>query len=259
MRKIEPSAALFAITLAGLAALGIKYGNFVPLLDPLPWPPTCTYIVGAVVVVACAGLFFTPTVAACAVIIAACCIAWALTRLSPIIHAPLSIGSWYGFSEAISTLVGVWTLFALFRRRSPANASATLTGERALQIGRILFGGACLVFGCAHFAYADYSMPFVPTWLPARMPLVYVTGACHVAAGVGLILGLLPRLAATLESVMIVLFGVLVWLPSHFAQPTPKWAGSPQNQWSETILNFLLAAVAWLIADSLCPRTRTKS
>lgn len=110
------------------------------------------------------------------------------------------------------------------------------------------------MYGGAHFAYAAYSLPFVPTWLPARMPLVYVTGACHIAAGLGLVLDVLPWLAAALESLMMVLFGVLVWLPSHFAHPVPRWAGSPQNQWSETLLTFLLAAVAWLIADSLRAR-----
>jgi uncharacterized membrane protein len=133
-----------------------------------------------------------------------------------------------------------------------------LTSDIALQVARGLFGAACLVFGIAHFAYAAYSLSFVPTWLPARMQFVYVTGIFHAAAGAGLILGILPRLAAKLEATMIVIFGVLVWLPSHFANPTPTWAGHPQNQWSETIINFLLAGVAWLIAESLASGVGTK-
>jgi uncharacterized membrane protein YphA (DoxX/SURF4 family) len=177
----------------------------------------------------------------------------------PVFHAPLSVGSWYGVSEAMSLLVGVWTLYALHRRRDYPDVVKAIISHRALRIARIIFGAACLVYGCAHFAYAEYSLPFVPTWLPARTALLYFTGVCHAAAGVGLILGLLPRLAAALEAVMIVLFGFLVWLPSHFANPVPKWAGSPHNQWSETFLNFLLAAVAWLIADSLRARVPTTS
>jgi len=55
---------------------------------------------------------------------------------------------------------------------------------------------------------------------------------------------------------MIVLFRFLVWLLSHFANSVPKWAASPHNQWSETFLNFVLAAVAWMITDSLRPRAR---
>jgi uncharacterized membrane protein len=257
MWKIGFGGALFAASVAGLAVLSLVYGNFAPLLGPFPWSNSWTYGLGALLLAACVGLFLARTVVSSAIIIAVYAVTWAAAGVRPIVNAPLSVGSWYGFSEAVSLLVGVWTLYALRRRRDRAAATEALTSDRALRAGRILFGAACLVYGIAHFAYAAYSLPFVPTWLPARMQLVYVTGACHAAAGVGLIVGLLPRLAATLEAIMIVLFGVLVWLPSHFAHPVPKWAGSLQNQWSETLLNFVLASVAWLIADSLC-RTRTQ-
>jgi hypothetical protein len=50
---------------------------------------------------------------------------------------------------------------------------------------------------------------------------------------------------------MLSLFGILVWLPSFFAQPVPEWASSTQVQWSETFLTYLLAASAWIVAASL--------
>jgi uncharacterized membrane protein YagU involved in acid resistance len=62
--------------------------------------------------------------------------------------------------------------------------------------------------------------------------------------------GVLPRLAATLEAIMMSLFGLLVWLPSLFAQSPPKWAMPPQNQWSEIVVTLLLAASAWIVAAS---------
>jgi uncharacterized membrane protein len=108
-----------------------------------------------------------------------------------------------------------------------------------------------VVYGAAHFAYAKFTATMVPAWLPGRMGIVYFTGACHAAAGIGLLVGVLPRLAATLEAIMLSLFGVLVWLPSFFAQPRPAWAPSAQVQWSETFLSFLLAASAWIVAASL--------
>ncbi|MBZ5494543.1 MAG: hypothetical protein LAO76_26765, partial [Acidobacteriia bacterium] len=182
MRKIGLSAALFAISLTGLAGLSFVYGNFAPLLGPMPWPRGWTYGLGAILVAACAGLFLTRTVAASTITIAMYAVAWAMARISPIVHAPLSVGSWYGISEAVTMLAGVWTLYALHRRRDHPTVATALTGDRALLAGRVLFGGACLVYGSAHFAYATYSLPFVPTWLPARMPLVYLTGACHAAA-----------------------------------------------------------------------------
>jgi len=258
MRKIGFGDAMFAGSLAALAVLSLVYGNFAPILDPFPWPKALTFALGLVLLAACIGLLFGRTVGASAIAIALFAAAWALVRTSPVVHSPQSIGSWYGFCEGVSVLAGVWTLYVIYRRCEHAGTTAPLTGDTALRVARVLFGGACLVYGIAHFAYAAYSMPFVPTWLPARMPLVYATGIFHAAAGVGLILGIQPRLAARLEATMIILFGVLVWLPSLFAHPAPKWAGTPQNQWSETFLNFLLASVAWLIAESMSFRAGTR-
>jgi uncharacterized membrane protein YphA (DoxX/SURF4 family) len=106
----------------------------------------------------------------------------------------------------------------------------------------------------AHFAYADYTASMVPTWLPERLGLAYLTGIGHVAAGLGIVIGILPRLAATLEAIMMSLFGLLVWVPSLFAQPPPKWATPPQNQWSEIVVTLLLAVSAWIVATSLQDR-----
>jgi uncharacterized membrane protein YphA (DoxX/SURF4 family) len=81
--------------------------------------------------------------------------------------------------------------------------------------------------------------------------MAYVTGLGHLAAGIGIIAGILPRLAATLEAIMMSLFGLLVWVPSFFAQPRPVWATPPQNQWSELVVNLVLAASACIVATSL--------
>jgi uncharacterized membrane protein YphA (DoxX/SURF4 family) len=87
--------------------------------------------------------------------------------------------------------------------------------------------------------------------------LAYFTGLCHLAAGIGIIVGILPRLAAALEAIMMSLFGLLVWLPSFFAQPRPAWATPPQNQWSELVVTLALAASACIVATSLREGTRS--
>jgi uncharacterized membrane protein YphA (DoxX/SURF4 family) len=251
MRKIGFGGALFAASVAGVAVLDLAYGNFVPLLDPIPGPKILTFALGVLLLATSVGLLFARTLAASAITVAIYATALALVRTSPILQAPQSVGSWYGFCEAVSMLAGVWTLYALYRRQNHGVVVAPMTSDIALRIARCLFGAACLEYGIAHFAYATYSLPFVPTWLPARVPFLYATGIFHAAAGAGLVLGILPRLAARLEATMIIFFGVLVWIPSFFVNPTPKWAGNPQNQWSEIIVTFLLAGVACLIAESM--------
>ena len=128
-----------------------------------------------------------------------------------------------------------------------------IASDGAVRVAQALFGLTCVFYGWSHFAYADYTAGMVPAWLPARSGFAYATGIGHVAAGIGLIIGVLPRLAATLEAVMMSLFGLLVWVPSFFAQPKPDWATPPQNEWSELVVSLMLAAVAWMVAGSLIP------
>jgi uncharacterized membrane protein YphA (DoxX/SURF4 family) len=90
----------------------------------------------------------------------------------------------------------------------------------------------------------------VPQWLPARLQWAYFTGGAHVVAGLAVAIGVLPRLAATLEAIMMSLFGLLVWVPTFLVQPPPAWAMPPKNQWSELVVNVALAASAWVVAMS---------
>jgi len=200
---------------------------------------------------ASAGLFFARTAWVSAITIGVYESVWAVARARPVLLKPLAIGSWYGFSEALGPLLGAWMLYAVLRRPYDTPAVTVMTGDRAQHVARVLFGAACVVYGAAHFAYATYTATMVPAWLPGRTGLAYLTGAGHAAAGFGLLVGVLPRLAATLEAIMMSLFGVLVWFPSFFAQPVPEWATPTQNQWSETVVTFLLAASAWIVAASL--------
>src|SRR5450432_2086910 len=207
--------ALFGIAVAGLATLCLVYGNFAPLVEPfsasLPWSKIWAYGLGAILLAASAGLFFTRAALVSAMIIGVYESVWTVARAHPILLKPLSVGSWYGFSEALGPLLGAWILYAVLRRQYGAPAVTLMTSDRALQVARVLFGAACVVYGAAHFAYATFTAAMVPAWLPGPTGLAYFTGACHAAAGFGLLIGVLPRLAATLEAIMMSLFGVLVW------------------------------------------------
>lgn len=241
--------------MAGLAILSLVYGNFAPILEPfpalLPWPEVWMYASGMVLLAAGAGLFFTRTVLTSTMIIGLYELVWTVTRVRPVLVSPLIVGSWYGLGEALGPLVGTWVLYAMLRRQYGGPEATVMTGHCALRVARVLFGAACVTYGAAHFAYAQYTAAMVPAWLPGRTGLAYFTGAAHAAAGLGLFVGALPRLAATLEAIMLSLFGVLVWLPSFFTQPVPQWASPTQTRWSETLLTFLLAASAWIVAKSL--------
>jgi uncharacterized membrane protein len=253
MRIVRIAQWLFAIASASLALLSLAYGDFAPGGQSLPaWIPfreTWTYGSAIFVLAASAGLCFSRTARKSVLTIGAYLGTWALICVPQILSKPLTIGGWYGFCEALSSLVGACILYATLRGQSRESGVA-IAAKRALRPAQVLFGLTCVFYGWSHFVYAPYTAEMVPTWLPGRLEFAYCTGFCHAAAGLGIIFGIVPRLAATLEAIMMSLFGLLVWVPSFITHPRPEWATPPQNQYSELVVTLVLAASAWIVAAS---------
>lgn len=256
IRIIGPGHALFALGAASMAIVSIVYGDFAPMWRTVPagTPGRTIWLYGSAVILlaASAGLCFSRTALPSLLAVGAYQAIWAMTGVAPILSNPFSIGSWYGLCEASTSLAGAWILWFLLRSRK---LELPVAIERIVRMAQAAFGFTCIFYGWSHFAYADYTAGMVPAWLPGRLGFAYLTGFGHIAAGVGIAIGILPRLAAILEAIMMSLFGLLVWVPSFLAQPRPKWAGTPQNQWSELLVNLLLAGAAWIVADSLRNRS----
>ena len=255
MRIIGFGHGLFAVAGLGLAVLSLVYQDFALIWQPLPswvpWPERWSYASGVVLSIASAGLCLARTAPASALTIGAYLAVWAVTRAEPVLLEPFSVASWYGFCEAMAPVLGAWLLYARLQGQSGVSPAPFVTSKRAMHAAQVLFGLACLGYGLAHFAYADLTASMVPAWLPDRLGFAYVAGLCHIAAGIGIVVGVLARLAAVLEASMMSLFGLLVWLPTLLTEPPPEWAKPPQYQWSEIVITLLLAASAWIVAASL--------
>lgn len=249
---------LFAVAAASLAILSLAYGDFAPGGETLPawmpWREAWIHVAALLVLVASVGLFFPRTASMSVLTVGAYQALWVLISVPVILSGPLTIGAWYPFCEAVTALVGAWILYLMLRWPS-GDSQMPIAARRGVRLAQVIFGLACIFYGASHFAYADYTASMVPAWLPGRLGLAYVTGLAHIAAGIALVVGVLARLGATLEAVMMSLFGLLVWVPTFLAQSPPKWATPPQNRWSELVVNLVLAASAWMVAASLRNRS----
>ncbi|HTT05953.1 MAG TPA: DoxX family protein [Steroidobacteraceae bacterium] len=245
---------LFAVASASLAILGLAYVDLAPIGQAfpawIPWREAWVYGSGLLLLAASAGLCFSRTAVSSAFTIGAYQALWAGTNAPPIFSKPLNLGAWYGFCEALTSLAGAWILYAMLRQQLRAT-DMPIASERAVRAAQIVFGLTCMFYGWSHFAYAEYTASMVPSWLPSPLGFAYFTGLGHLAAGIGIVVGILPRLAAISEAIMMSLFGLMVWVPSFWAHPRPEWATPPENQWSELVVSILLAASAWMVAASL--------
>jgi uncharacterized membrane protein len=254
MRIVGLGRGLFAIASAGLAILSLAYRDFAPLGQWLPartpWQETWGYGPAILLLAASVGVCFSRTALPSALAIVGYQAFWAVTYISPILSKPLVLVSWYGFCQALTALAGASILYAVLRWQ-PRESAMPIPSQGSVRAAQILFGLTCVFYGWSHFTYADYTASMVPNWLPGRLGFAYVTGLGHIAAGIGVVFAILPRLAATLEAMMMSLFCLLVWVPSFFTQPRPQWATPPENQWSELVVTMVLLASAWIVAISL--------
>ncbi len=242
---------VFALASTSLALWILVFGQWVP--QPLPaglaLRDILTYAGAVVILLASVGLCIARTAVASVLTLGAYQAVSAALAVPQALATPQSLDAWYPFVEAVTPLAGAGVLYVMVRRsmRGPSAAHAERTTLRAAQS---LFGATCVFYGASHFAYAAYTATLVPAWLPAPLLVAYATGACHVAAGLALIIGIAPRLAAALEATMMSLFGLVVWIPSFFAQPHPSWARPAAQRWSELVVTFVLAAAAGVVTLS---------
>jgi uncharacterized membrane protein YphA (DoxX/SURF4 family) len=159
--------------------------------------------------------------------------------LPRVVAYPQIFGTWGGVFEQLSLVAAAMVIYASVEPNQEAESEAGLG-----QAGRILYGVCAVVFGLNHFFAIPETANMVPKWIPPGPYFWAVgTGVAHLLAGVSILSGILARTASRLLTLMLLLFGVLVWLPSL--------RGHTQEHmvWSGNAINLVMAGAAWVIAD----------
>ena len=248
-----PDCVFFALGLIGLGVLSLVYGDFALQWQPVPaWVPARTYLAyasGAVMIAGGAGLLWRRTASLSSDVLLVYLLLWLLLlKLPHVVTAPLLEFNWLGFGEIAVIVAAGWVLFAADRGQTESSTLKFATGESGMRIARFIFGLALIPIGLSHFVYAPQTIGFVPAWLPFRPAWAYITGAGHIAAGLGVLFGVFRRLAAMLEAAMIGVFTALVWVPLVVKTPTS------QLQWTGFLISWTIAAAAWVVAGSMASR-----
>ena len=176
-----------------------------------------------------------------AAIIAAAYLALALLCVPGIIAEPQIYNSWGNFFEQFSLVTGAAIAYA---RWSSACSQQTLN-----RIGRILLGICVASFSLEQAFYLHATAVLVPKWLPpGQMFWAVTTTAFFSLAAMALIANRMALLAARLLTIMLVSFGILVWVPLLVSGP------HNHSNWSEFAETFAIAGAAWILADLLGER-----
>jgi len=248
---LKPDRVFFAMGLMGLGVLSLVFGDFALQWQPVPpWVPARTllaYVSGAVLILGGAGLLSKRTAAVSSAVVFVYSLLWVLLLKVPhVLVAPQLEFNWLGLGEIAVIVAGAWVLFAEDRRgQTEPSRLKFAVGESGMRMAQLLFGVALIPIGLSHFVYARETIGFIPAWLPFRPGWAYLTGAGHIAAGLGVLTGVVPRLAALLEAAMIGVFTALVWVPLVAKDP------ASQLNWTGFLISWTIAAAAWVVAGSL--------
>lgn len=240
--------ALFAVTMVAVGIMGLMKGGFTAIGSGvpkgLPARTALAYSCAVILLGSGIGLLWRRTAAAASRVLLAYFIAWMLLfRVPLIVRAPATTVTWWACGEIAVMIAGAWVLVAWFAGDRRGERPGSATGDQGLRIARVLYGLALIPFGVAHFTFLERTLAFVPGWLPWHLGWAYFTGGAFVAAGVAVVLGVFPRLAAVLSAWEMSLFTLLVWVPFLAAGPDA-------SQWNEFVDSWALTAGAWMVADS---------
>lgn len=205
----------------------------------LPGRAVFLYVTALAQIVGGIAILFPRSARVGATILLAVYMVFACTFVPAIFAQPRVYASWGNVCYALGLVVGAAVAYAL--------ASQLIAEVKRLG------NAAVIVFGVCNISYAIEQLEFfartaslVPKWIPFGGSFwTIATTIAFALAGVSMLVRYKALLASRLLTIMLLIFGVTIWIPMLIAQP-----GQPGN-WSEGLQTFALAGAAWIVADFL--------
>src|SRR5689334_13688094 len=238
MSEAAPRASL-GRHLFGVAAIAIGFITLAwHVYNDWHLPPSLVYFAAAAEVFGGAAMQFRKTAKTGAALLGAVYFGFALACVPRIVAAPRIYNSWGNFFEQFSLAAGAALVFA---RLSSAWSRTTLN-----RIGGVLLGLCAASFTLEQAFYLAPTASLVPKWIPpTQMFWAVTTTVLFALAAVALLANRMALLAARLLTLMLVLFGLLVWVPLLLSN------SRSYTNWSETAETFAIAGAVWILADLL--------
>ncbi|HUI79245.1 MAG TPA: hypothetical protein VLY24_15070 [Bryobacteraceae bacterium] len=183
------------------------------------------------------GIEYPRTARLASIVLGVVYLLFSLASIPGILAAPATYVHYGSFFEQFSSLCGAIALYA----GTEANRARAVAFGRVARLGL----GVCAVsFTLSQIFYLRATAGLVPTWIPPnQMFWAILTTIAFALAAIAILINRQPRLALHLMTIMLALFGVLVWIPRLIAHP------ETHLNWSEFGLTLLITGAAWMVAD----------
>jgi len=137
--------------------------------------------------------------------------------------------------------------FSFFCGAIALYAATEADGARALVFGRLarLGLGVCAIsFTLGQALLLRDTAHLVPKWIPpSQMFWAILTTIAFALAAIAILINRPVRLAMRLMTLVLAVFGVLVWVPHLVTHPQSHF------NWSECVLTFLVTGATWMVSE----------
>jgi uncharacterized membrane protein len=240
----------------GMAAFGVQYllyGRFVGGLPPAPpWTPGApplAYLTGAVLIAAGVSIAIRWKAHLSAILLGILfisCVVF-LHGLHPLAILHNGVDRTRAF-EPLALGAAALVLAGTLPTRNSGNQVSDVNTNRLIVTGCLLFAFSMVVFGIQHFMYAAFIATLIPSWIPAHLFWVYLTGAGFIAAAFTIAIRKFAWLGATLLGLMFLLWTLLL----H----APRVARALHNgdEWASLFVALASAGASFVIAGAATKR-----
>jgi len=243
--RIDFGRHVFGLAAVAFAVIALVWRDFntwqqIRALGNVPYREVLLYIAAVIELFGGIAIQWRRTARAGALALGGIYLAFALLWVPFIVAKPLVYDRWGNFFEQFSLVSGALIVYASFDRHKSKRA------PRLARIGYIFFGICVVSFTLEQLLYLRGTADFVPKWIPpGQMFWAVATTIAFALAAVALLSGRSALLASRLLTLMVIGFGLLVWLPAPFADPHQmiNWAGNAEN--------LAIAGAAWIVSDFL--------
>jgi uncharacterized membrane protein len=243
----------------GLIVIGYQhffFGRFIPLVVPL-WPAWIpgrffwVYLVGTALIVGGVAVIYGIKARLAATLLAG------LFLLSlMLLHLPAnvmahvtSLGGWTTALKAFSLAGCSFVVAGTFPKTEEDSVQQGPIAwlDKLIPLGMYPFAIVVIAFGLCHFLYTPYIATLVPGWIPGHVFWAYFAGAALIASGLGMIVRVKARLAATLLGTMIFIWILVLHIPRAIADPYSDVG----NEWTSTFEALAKSGVAFILGQTL--------
>ena len=160
---------------------------------------------------------------------------------------PPTYGPWGSIFEQSSLVSGALLTYAMAGQIEPSHSKLG-------RIGKTLFGVCVISFTIEQIVYLSGTASLVPKWIPPGQKFwAILTTIAFAFAAIALLSGRSALLASRLLTLMILGFGLLIWLPAVISDPHKlfNWAANAQN--------LAIAGASWIVTDYLARERDARS